>query len=206
MSYDYSGYGLNQGFVGEAECFEDISSVWLWLTKEQKIPATSILLMGKSLGSGPTCHQAQYLSQQSRLFRRGHTGDSFSVSSMFRSAAVIPEEDFQPAGVILQSPISSCIRVAGSGLAKTFFYLDMFTNIHKIGDIDCPVLIVHGTSDEVVPYSHGQQLQERSTNLWKFVSLDGAGHNNIEHHFGDQLIQALADFLKHIAEKKANLS
>ena len=58
-------------------------------------------------------------------------------------------------GVILQSAFTSCIRVAYD-LKYTAF--DAFCNIKKIHKIKCPVLIIHGTRDDVVTLQHGKEL------------------------------------------------
>ena len=35
---------------------------------------------------------------------------------------------------------------------------DKFPNIDRISQVHCPVLIMHGTADQVVPYWHGPKL------------------------------------------------
>lgn len=65
------------------------------------------------------------------------------------------------------------------------FPCDMFPNIDRIGNITCPVFIVHGTKDEVVPFWNGEQLflaapvHLRARPFW----IDGGGHNNLEIFF-----------------------
>ena len=61
------------------------------------------------------------------------------------------------AGVILQSPLTSVISVVSSTLSH-FMPADMFNNISKIDRVKCPVLIMHGTEDAVVPFDHGKVL------------------------------------------------
>jgi abhydrolase domain-containing protein 17 len=39
---------------------------------------------------------------------------------------------------------------------KLFF--DMFPNIDRIERVQCPVFIIHGKSDEVVPVEHGGEF------------------------------------------------
>ena len=58
-------------------------------------------------------------------------------------------------GVILQSAFTSCIRVAYDVKYTAF---DAFCNVKKIHKVKCPVLIVHGTRDDVVPCLHGKEL------------------------------------------------
>jgi len=56
---------------------------------------------------------------------------------------------------------------------------DMFCNNHKIGSISAPILIVHGDEDTIVPYAHGEKLYNMAKNKFRFVTVDGADHNNI---------------------------
>ena len=55
-------------------------------------------------------------------------------------------------------------------------------NIDKIGDVRCPVFVLHGSEDEVVPFWHGQQLYLATHKEWRYEPfwVKGAGHNNIE--------------------------
>jgi fermentation-respiration switch protein FrsA (DUF1100 family) len=59
---------------------------------------------------------------------------------------------------------------------------DMFPNVDRIGHTGCPVFIIHGVKDEVVPFWHGQALflaapvRMRAKPLW----VPGGGHNNLE--------------------------
>ena len=38
--------------------------------------------------------------------------------------------------------------------------IDPFPSWSRIGQINCPLYVVHGTSDEVVPYSQGRALYD----------------------------------------------
>ncbi|KAH9290906.1 hypothetical protein KI387_035023, partial [Taxus chinensis] len=54
--------------------------------------------------------------------------------------------------VVLHSPILSGLRVMYP--VKRTYWFDIYKNIDKISLVNCPVLIMHGTSDEVVDCSH----------------------------------------------------
>lgn len=43
--------------------------------------------------------------------------------------------------------------------------------------ITCPILILHGNVDTVVPYSSGLELSRLFPNICKFVTLQNIGHN-----------------------------
>ncbi|KAB2611875.1 alpha/beta hydrolase domain-containing protein 17B-like [Pyrus ussuriensis x Pyrus communis] len=59
-------------------------------------------------------------------------------------------------GVVLHSPILSGLRVLYP--VKRTYWFDIYKNIDKISMVNCPVLVIHGTADEVVDSSHGKQL------------------------------------------------
>ncbi|KAH9306340.1 hypothetical protein KI387_010744 [Taxus chinensis] len=80
--------------------------------------------------------------------------------------------------VVLHSPIMSGLRVMYP--VKRTYWFDIYKNIDKIGMVNCPVLIMHGTSDEVVDCSHGKQLWELCKEKYEPLWLKGGGHCNLE--------------------------
>jgi fermentation-respiration switch protein FrsA (DUF1100 family) len=61
---------------------------------------------------------------------------------------------------VQQSPILSVYRVA---LPFRFTICgDPFPNIDRMPNLECPVLVIHGTRDELVPFEHGQVHDYRS--------------------------------------------
>eukprot|EP00002_Diphylleia_rotans_P025028 TRINITY_DN4944_c0_g1_i2.p1 TRINITY_DN4944_c0_g1~~TRINITY_DN4944_c0_g1_i2.p1 ORF type:complete len:270 (-),score=48.86 TRINITY_DN4944_c0_g1_i2:205-1014(-) len=58
MCYDYAGYGLSQGSPCETATYEDVEAAYAFLVKDKSIPSSKIILLGRSLGSGPTCECA----------------------------------------------------------------------------------------------------------------------------------------------------
>ncbi|ERN16807.1 hypothetical protein AMTRI_Chr02g264050 [Amborella trichopoda] len=80
--------------------------------------------------------------------------------------------------VVLHSPILSGLRVMCT--VKRSYWFDIYKNVDKIGLVNCPVLVIHGTADEVVDWSHGKQLWELSKNKYDPLWIDGGGHCNLE--------------------------
>ncbi|KAF1859931.1 hypothetical protein Lal_00028114, partial [Lupinus albus] len=81
-------------------------------------------------------------------------GQSIGSGPNLDLAARLP----QLRAVVLHSPILSGLRVMYS--VRHSYWFDIYKNIDKISQVNCPVLIIHGTSDEVVDWSHGKQLWE----------------------------------------------
>ncbi len=92
------------------------------------------------------------------------------------------------AGLALISPFTSAFRVMTHVKILPF---DRFDNLAKIGGVRAPILIFHGTADEVVPFWHGQALfaaaPEPKISSW----IDGAGHNDIFEVAGDRIVREL---------------
>jgi fermentation-respiration switch protein FrsA (DUF1100 family) len=136
----------------EEHVYNDVLAVYDHLSNALNIKSDSLVLYGRSLGSGPTCFLAERLSQQGTPC----------------------------AGLILQSPLLSAFRVAFN--FRFTLPGDLFPNVDRMKNIDSPVFIIHGTRDEVVPFWHGQELflacqrRFRARPFW----IQGAGHNNIE--------------------------
>ncbi|MBS1372316.1 MAG: alpha/beta hydrolase [Lentisphaeria bacterium] len=156
-AYDYEGYGASGGEPSEAAAYRDIERVWRWLTEERGIPPESIVIYGRSVGTGPSCYLA---------------------------------EKVNAGGLVLEAPFSSTFAVAGMG----FLPFNRFPNIERIANIGMPLLIIHGTSDGIIPYSHGRKLFEAAKEPKKLHTAEGAGHNNILMKEGERYWQALAAF------------
>ncbi|ELR13238.1 alpha/beta hydrolase, putative [Acanthamoeba castellanii str. Neff] len=198
LSYDYRGYGLHPGVPTEASCYADVEGAYDLLTKEFKIPPSRIILYGRSIGSGPTCYLGQRLCALARAQSRP---SSWLSPSMFCRGVPSGDDDSDPmsamlpAGFVLQSPIASAIRVVSTTLAM--LPVDIFVNVNRIGKIEIPTMIIHGTDDEVVPYWHGTELYAKAGNPYK-----GAGHNNVECDFMAPLLSALQAFFVHLEAQR----
>ena len=86
-------------------------------------------------------------------------------------------EEHEPAAMILESPFLSVKRMANRRGFPSFLVLDPFDNEAVVPKLACPVLIMHGRRDSIIPFSDGQrlsQLAKRGT----FVAYD-CDHNDL---------------------------
>lgn len=67
--------------------------------------------------------------------------------------------------------------------------------------VNCPVLVIHGTSDEVVDCSHGKQLWELCKEKYEPLWLSGGGHCNLEIY--PEFIRHLKKFVLSLNKSKA---
>ena len=97
----------------------------------------------------------------------------------------------RPAGLILQSTFVSAFRVVTRWRLLPF---DPFENLKKIPRLKCPLLIMHGRSDEVIPFRQGEALfaaaHEPKRSLW----VPGAAHNDFPVVAGRAYWDALREF------------
>jgi fermentation-respiration switch protein FrsA (DUF1100 family) len=55
-----------------------------------------------------------------------------------------------------------------------------FETLGRIGQYTGPLLVSHGTEDEIIPFDHGERLFEAATTAVKeFVPIDGGTHNEL---------------------------
>ncbi|XP_017297111.1 alpha/beta hydrolase domain-containing protein 17C [Kryptolebias marmoratus] len=100
-----------------------------------------------------------------------------------QSIGTVPTIDlaarYECAAVILHSPLMSGLRVAFPDTRKTYCF-DAFPSIEKVSKVASPVLVIHGTEDEVIDFSHGLAMYERCPRAVEPLWVEGAGHNDIE--------------------------
>ncbi len=99
------------------------------------------------------------------------------------------------AGLILQSPFASVFRVLTRIPLLPF---SQYNNRAKINKLTCPLLVIHGINDEIMPVWHGKELYAAYKGKKMSYWVQGAGHNDIAFVGGEtywQIIQKFADTL-----------
>ena len=96
-----------------------------------------------------------------------------------------------PAGLILQSTFTSVYRVL-TGMRVLPF--DFFENERKLARVSCPVLVMHGRRDEVIPFAHGQTLFAAAKEPKRSFWVPDAAHNDFLLVAGSGLWAALREF------------
>lgn len=99
-----------------------------------------------------------------------------------QSIGTVPTVDlasrYDCAGVILHAPLMSGMRVAFN--TNRTWCCDAFPSIDKVNRICSLVLVIHGTEDEVIDFSHGMAIHEKCQKPVDPLWVEGAGHNDIE--------------------------
>jgi len=100
-------------------------------------------------------------------------------NSIGSGTAISLAEEASPAALILVSPFTSLADVAAEAtpfVPARILLRDRYDNAGTIARLEMPILILHGTADRVVPFSHGRRLAALNDRA-DFVAVDGAGHD-----------------------------
>ncbi len=182
VSIDYRGYGDSEGSPTEKGLAEDARAIWSWLVQTKGVDPKRIVLHGESLG----CAVA------------------------IRLASELCESGTPPAGMILEAPFTSMTDAAASMywfLPARLMVLDTFPSAKRIGNVSCPVIILHGHLDHVVPFEHGKKIFElapegaKSGVPKRMIEFPEARHVDMRVTDSAKYEQALMDFMKEIEQK-----
>jgi fermentation-respiration switch protein FrsA (DUF1100 family) len=95
------------------------------------------------------------------------------------------------AGLVLESTFTSAHSVSPLG---RLFPFDRFRSARRLPDVRAPVLVIHGTADEVIPIAVGRRLLELAREPKEALWVDGAGHNDLIDVAGERYWRALERF------------
>jgi abhydrolase domain-containing protein 17 len=99
-------------------------------------------------------------------------------------------------GLVLESAFVSAFRVLTRVSLLPF---DRFHNLRHIRRVHAPVLVIHGTEDEVIPVSHGRRLYEAAGQPKQALWVEGAHHNDVPFVAGARYWSTLAAFGREVA-------
>jgi len=100
--------------------------------------------------------------------------------------------------LILEAPYTSAVDVARTQMSWApvrWLMLDRYESAAWIGKVRCPVLIVHGDQDNVIPFTQGQTLYQLVKAPKRFERMEGSNHNLV----GDGLYDRIWPFLAQVA-------
>lgn len=142
-----------------------------------------------------------------RRFIYGHSlGGALAIDL---AAGPLKESANQVGGVIIESTFTSIPAVVrgmkygwvpGIGLAVT----QPFDSALKIGKVEVPLLIIHGTADGIVPHAMADELYAAaSSKVKKVIKIEGGTHSGASRAGGARYRDAVLDFVRRSAHSAA---
>ena len=81
---------------------------------------------------------------------------------------------------------------------------DRFDSLRQIGHLTCPVLIIAGDQDRIVPQDQSRRLFDAAQEPKRFVLIRGANHNDFELLAGGQLLDEVTRFVGDVLTLSGN--
>jgi uncharacterized protein len=105
------------------------------------------------------------------------------------------------AGLILDSPFTSARDLSRRAYAWVpSWALRMRLDVEgDMASVRCPVLIFHGTDDQVVPFAMGERVARAAPQLERLIPLVGADHNETYAVGGTAYRDSIAAFVRKVA-------
>jgi len=137
---EFPGYGVVEGVAHEQSVNAILKATVKYCVKFLHAPQSRIIVLGRSIGTGPAAWLARTMSVQ----------------------------DGPPAALVLHSPFTSIRAIARRyvGVASALLP-ERWNTAANIVDVDCPVLLIHGDMDNIIPHSHSLELVDivKKTNV-----------------------------------------
>ena len=147
---DYRGYGKSGGKINAGDdLYQDALAAVKWLSKNKGYGPSQIVLYGESIGAVPAIE--------------------LGVQEKFKA-------------IVLEAPFTNLKELAKHhyGMAPDFMLKDFaMDNEAKISGLKSPLLIMHGTEDEIVPFRMGRRLFDQAPEPKQFFEIKNARHNDI---------------------------
>jgi len=163
--FSYRGYGKSSGRPSEKGIYIDGIAAYDYLTDVEKIPPERIAVFGRSLGGSVATEIALQKKVRCMIIESTFT----SIKDMAKT--IFPFFVFSP------------------------FLPHHYNTINKIANVSIPKLVIHGDSDEIIPFSMGKKLFAQASEPKLFLPIHGAGHNDTYVVGGEKYFDAIVDFI-----------
>ena len=166
---DYPGYGLSDGSPTEKSLFSAGLAVYDY-AQDMDCAGDKTVILGYSIGTGV----ASYVASQ-------READGLILLAPFDRGLSL----YNDALNIFHGPLKALAR----------FKFDSVTYARRIS---VPTLIIASKADEVIPYTHAQELSKHFSNLADFVLTEDASHDNF--FFSQEILGQIQTYLLIIQE------
>jgi fermentation-respiration switch protein FrsA (DUF1100 family) len=166
LLFDYRGYGENQGSPSEEGLARDARAALRYATGRADVDPRRLVYFGESLGT---------------------------------AVAVRLAVERPPSALVLRSPFASMAEIAAHHypyLPVRWLLRDRYASIDRIARLDCPLLVIAGRSDTIVPFSHSERLFAAATAPKRLVALPALDHNDEALLAGPEVIREIVAFVR----------
>ncbi|MEM9245507.1 MAG: alpha/beta hydrolase [Cyanobacteria bacterium P01_F01_bin.153] len=101
------------------------------------------------------------------------------------------------AGLVLEATFTSIFRVV---TRVSLYPFDKFPNLQRLKEVSVPIVIFHGTQDEIIPFYHGQQLAQVHPQRTEFVAIANGTHNDLPWVAGEAMGKTLINFTQKLSK------
>lgn len=172
LLFDYRGYGGNGGAPTEPGLRADARAARAFLLGRADVDGSRLVYFGESLGA---------------------------------AVAVALAAEHGPAAMVLRSPFTSLVDVGRAHypfLPVALLLRDRFASLDIIRNVGCPVLVIAGDGDRIVPVSQSRRLHDALRAPKDLMIIAGADHNDPELGAGEEMMAVVVQFLsKHIDDQ-----
>jgi len=173
--FDYRGYGASAGSPAPRGVYEDSVAALRYVRARSDLDSGRLLVFGQSLGG------TQAIVAVGAGERAGVC--AVAVEATFLSYSAIASEKVSGAGLLMNDDYS----------AERY--------IGKLAPI--PLLLIHGSADEVIPASHSERLYTLAGEPKTLVRVPGGGHiESMSPRFGETYRDRLVRFFEGALEKR----
>lgn len=125
--------------------------------------------------------------------------------SLGGGVAVALAREAPPRGLVLLSTFTS-VRDMGRvhyPIIPTALVPDAYPSLRRIRELECPLLVLHGDRDEIVPLGQGKELFEAAPEPKRMHLFPGAGHNDLLSLAGREWAETIAEWVRSLEEPTA---
>jgi fermentation-respiration switch protein FrsA (DUF1100 family) len=159
LLFDYPGYGRSGGRPTEAGLYAAADAAWDFLTDQRGLPASRIVVFGRSLGGAVAIDLAAR-----------HTPAALVVESTFTSMVDMGRQEYP-------------------WLPIALLCTHRYDSLAKIGRVRCPKLFFHGADDELVPLAQSRRLFDAAEQPKELIVTPGGHNTSGFEHDWESMQQ-----------------
>jgi fermentation-respiration switch protein FrsA (DUF1100 family) len=103
-----------------------------------------------------------------------------------------------PAGLVMRSPFTNILDMARRQhpMIPELLVPDAYPSLRRMPELQCPLLVLHGDCDQLIPLAQGQAIFAAARGLKRMEILPGVGHNDILTKMGARQARMISDWAR----------